>query len=314
MIPWIDNFLFGSDTPPVMESMQRRFAEVTHRVNIECKEEAMPYGHTMDAIGLHFDVSATDAMDHFVEVQAFFRDQMAKDLGLLAATMTPRQYFQVFGGCMWANYAVGAQPLCRWNHALDTLRRLAIAIHRSGSQATWDAPFDIPAAACTELMEMSNELQRTRRTLKSLEEPTPTTDIWTDASKWAWGFVRTFPGPLAGAHHPHEIKDIFVAELLAACDAWYTERHQVPNLNVDNTGAVGVLIKGHARTARGNLILGRLYEMLPPGAKARVTTLPTLSQRGDLCSRGVYAAGPPCDHAHVGGMQLCWGRGGSLSD
>ena len=65
MIPWIDNFLFGSDTPPVMESMQRKFAEVTRFVNIECKKEAMPYGHTMEAIGLHFDVSAEDANDHF---------------------------------------------------------------------------------------------------------------------------------------------------------------------------------------------------------------------------------------------------------
>ena len=132
--PWVDNFLHGTDDLKTMSTLNDRSAKVCDLCNVDCKPSDLPPGQTLDAIGLHFDVSSDDVMDHFVELQESFRRKMLEDQKLLSTTMTPRQYFQVFGGCMWGNYAVGRQPLCRWSHALQTLREIAINIHKDGNQ------------------------------------------------------------------------------------------------------------------------------------------------------------------------------------
>jgi len=298
LVPWIDNFLFGANDFEHMDILKLNFENICSTVNVDIKPPESPPGVTMDALGLHFDVSSFDIDDHFVELQSKFRDTMAANEALIGSRMTPRQYFQVFGSCMWANYAVARQPLCKWSNALGTLRQMALTIHQGDRQELWDEAVDVSLVAMQELRNMSVTLRNSRRTLRSLKDVDPDTDIFTDASKWAWGYLSTAPR-LAGAHRTHSIQDIFVAELLAACDAWYTLASKVPNLHVDNTAAIGALVKGHSSTGRGNLILGRLYQCLPVNARAWVTTVPTTCQRADLLSRGVIAAGPPCGHQHV---------------
>lgn len=298
LVPWVDNFLAGTDDLDAMSSLMQNFYSVCDKCNVELKPTELPPGKTMDAIGIHFDVSADDVGDHFVELQADFKEQMTSDRLLIGDSMTARQYFQVFGGLMWANYAIARQPLCRWKHAMSSMREIAIAVHKSGRQEAWDEHFEVSKTTQSELHNMSNLFQSMRRTYRELEHAPSTVDVFTDASSWAWGYLRTQPS-LQGAHRVHSIKDIFVAELLAACEAWFSTSEEVPNLHVDNTAAVGALVKGHSSTGKGNLILSRLYECLPRGARARVTAVPTDCQRADLASRGVFAAGPPCDHKHL---------------
>jgi len=298
LAPWVDNFLFGTMNNQDMEKLITRFNCICSEVNVELKPPELPPGTTMDALGLHFDVSASDVNYHFVELQPAFRESMVEDDAFIGALMTPRQYFQVFGACMWANYAVARQPLCRWGHALATLREMAIMIQKSGSRETWDEPVSVSSEAVADLRNMSLFLRNARMYYRNIQEVPTSVDLFTDASNWAWGYLKTTPR-LAGQHRPHAIQDIFVAELLAACDAWNTFSSEVPNLHVDNTAAVGALLKGHSSSGRGNLILSRLYEYLPQGARARITTVPTDCQRADLLSRGVIAAGPPCGHHHV---------------
>ena len=296
--PWIDNFLFGAMCLSSMESLTNKFAHLCDDVNLELKPADLPPSQTLDALGLHFDVSSEDIYDHFVELQEKFRKTMEGDLSLISDRMTPREYFQVFGACMWANYAVARQPMCRWEHALSALREIAMHIHHSGRKESWDEPVPVSAMAMQDLRDMSGTLRNARMTLRSLKEVNTTTDVFTDASSWAWGYLQVQPR-LAGQHRPHVIHDIFVAELLAAADAWHTFSQGVPNLHVDNTAAVGALVKGHSSTAKGNLILSRLYQCLPSNARAKITTVPTNCQRADLLSRGVFASGPACGHEHV---------------
>jgi len=298
VLPWIDNFMFGASDLHQMDSLITRFEHICKVINLDIKPPEARPGVTMDAIGLHFDVSSSDIDEHFVELQTKFKDIMAENEALISSRMTPRQYFQVFGSCMWANYAVARQPLCRWSAALATIRNMAISLHRDGRRESWDETVDVDPVAVRELYDMSKLLRDCRRTMRSLKNISADTDIFTDASQWAWGYLTTAP-QLAGEHRMHSIQDIFVAELLAACDAWYTLASEVPNIHVDNTAAVGALLRGHSSTGRGNLILSRLYQFLPIDARAWVTTVPTACQRADLLSRGVYAAGPQCGHIHV---------------
>ena len=303
-LPWIDNFLAGTDTSDSMKELIDRFNSVCQACNLELKPPEQPPGTVMDALGLHFDVSSANIEDHFVELQTKFKQQMVEDASLIKSIMTPREYFEVFGGLMWANYAVAHLPLCRWPEALNTIRSMAIQIHESGQQDSWDRPVPVSRRALAELQDMSLTLRHARRTVRELEVREPSVDLWTDASSWAWGYLST-KGTLAGLHRPHAIRDIFVAELLAACDAWHTMAHKVPNLFVENTGAVGALLKGHSSSGKGNLILSRLHESLPTGAKAHVTSVPTDCQRADLLSRGILLAGSLCEHAHVS-KQVGW--------
>ena len=67
---WVDNFLYDTEIE-TMENLIQRFEGVCDLCNVECKPS-----DTMDAIGLHFDVTAADLMDHFVEIQESFRLQM----------------------------------------------------------------------------------------------------------------------------------------------------------------------------------------------------------------------------------------------
>jgi len=298
LAPWIDNFLFGAADRHQMDILISKFQNICEAINLDIKPPETPPGVTMDALGLHFDVSSPDIDDHYVELQSKFKENMAENEALISSRMTPRQYFQVFGSCMWANYAVARQPLCRWSTALATIRSMAISLHRDGRRESWDEAVDVDPIAVRELFDMSRLLCNCRRTFRSLKNVSSDTDVFTDASQWAWGYLTTAPH-LAGEHRTHSIQDIFVAELLAACDAWYTLASKVPNLHVDNTAAVGALLKGHSSTGRGNLILSRLYQFLPLDARAWVTTVPTACQRADLLSRGVYAAGPHCGHNHV---------------
>jgi len=298
LTPWVDNFLFGTLTDQDMDRLITRFVDVCSEANVELKPAELPPGTTMDALGLHFDVSAADLNDHFVELQPGFRESMIEDEALIRTFMSPRQYFQVFGACMWANYAVARQPLCRWGKALATLREMAMMMQRSGRRELWDEPVAVDMDTVVDLQNMSRTVRNARMYYRQIQEVPTSVDLFTDASNWAWGYLKTTPR-LAGQHRPHAIQDIFVAELLAACDAWYTFSTEVPNLHVDNTAAVGALLKGHSSSGRGNLILSRLYQHLPPGARTRITTVPTDCQRADLLSRGIIAAGPPCGHQHV---------------
>ena len=202
--PWVDNFLHGTDDMETMTTLVERFGKVCDLCNVDLKPSDAPPGPLLDAIGLHFDVSSDDIMDHFVEIQESFRVQMLEDQRLLSTTMTPRQYFQIFGGCMWGNYAVGRQPLCRWPHALQTLRDIAIGVHKDGTQEAWDKPTNISTEALQDLKNLSDELMNTKKTLRSLSIQPPTRDFWTDASSWALGYLQTNPtlGGTPYARHP----------------------------------------------------------------------------------------------------------------
>jgi len=297
LIPWVDNFLAGADDGDEMQLLLSDFREVCRRCNIEIKPTTDVPGTTMDALGIHFDVSSVDILDHYVELQEEFRQQMKRDYDLIASNMTPRQYFQVFGGCMWANYAVGRHPLCRWSDSLSMMREMAICVHREGRSEAWDEPITVAHHTVVDLQSMVKSLMNARRTLRDLQQAPPTVDIFTDASRWALGYLRIQP-TLAGTHRTHNFKDIFLAELLAACEAWFSAADSIPNLHVDNTAAVGAIMKGHSSTAKGNLILSRLYESLPGDSRAWLTTVPTECQRADLLSRGLFAAGTQCSHHH----------------
>ena len=302
LIPWVDNFLYGTDNDTSMNALIVSMDEILRRCNIELKpfKSGEVPGATIDAVGLHFDVTHESLENHFVELAPDFRAHMQASVSKVSTTMEARTIFEVFGACMWANYAVGRYPLCRWSSALTTIREVAIRVHQSAPRDAWNDRMEVTPKAQQELKEMLAILGPARLTLKDLQRRACTRDLWTDASSWAWGYLdATDPNDLAGAHRRHAISDIFLAELVAACDAWFSTKDDVPRLYVDNTGAVGALRKGHSRTAKGNLILSRLYEYLPMDAQAELVTVPTACQRSDAVSRGLWRAGVPCHHRHV---------------
>lgn len=306
--PWVDNFLFGTDTNDRMDQLLHRFDDIRRKVNIEMKPAKEGPGQVLDAIGLRFDVSDPCIDRHFVELTPAFKTKLVEDAKRIQDTMIAREFMGVFGDCMWGNFAIGRSPLCLYTDTLNQVRTIATAIYHSGTVDSWNQPFSIPGAVQKELRSFTISLASARLTLKDLQRKPVDRDLWTDACSWAWGFVDVTPQGLAGYHETHGLKDIFLAELIAACDAWFTARNDTPRLNIDNSGAVGAMRKGHARTARGNLVLSRLVTSLPKGAQALLCTVPSKCQRADMLSRGLWAAGVPCGHTNHVLQPVAWRR------
>ena len=94
-------------------------------------------------------------------------------------------------------------------------------------------------------------------------------DSRADVSSWALGYLQT--NPLAGSnqHTP------FVTSSWPSYSSHV--RLGTPPATpcpTSTSTTQGALVKRHSRTARGNLVISRLYENLPPNARAWLTTVP----------------------------------------
>ena len=90
LIPWVDNFLFGTLTMDGMDSLSGRFEEVREAVNMEMKAPDHPPGRTMSCLGMFLDCSSENVLDHFAVLDKKFLETLRGYASQLSSTMTPR--------------------------------------------------------------------------------------------------------------------------------------------------------------------------------------------------------------------------------
>jgi hypothetical protein len=299
-MPWVDNFLFGADSLEDLQAGIDTFHRISSEVGLALKKEDPPARH-LQALGLYLNVESDRVEEHYVELVAEKKEAMRSALMQLRREPTARSLFRVFGNLMWGFYAVTHVPLSRYPVVMAEVRKTASQVMQATKDA-WDKPIQLSYALDRELESMVDLVHRARLTLEDLEAPALNQDAWSDASGRirGWGHVWEDVRGIQAAAELHDIPDIFVAELLAAANTWYTSAVEgfTPLLYVDNSGAAAALVKGHSRNAAGDLILRRLHESLPEGSKASVAWLPTDCQRADNPSRGIRSIPERCHCTH----------------
>lgn len=297
--PWVDNFLFGTKTNEDMDRLERCFDDVARAVNMKMKPN-VPRGNTMEALGLKFDVSHPDAECHWVQLTDKQRLIMLEGLKMLSNNMPFRNFLELFGLSMWANFTVGRRPLVHWCKVLGYVRSTARQMHNAGTEA-WDCIRAVPDGVVDDLRDMVEFLTAARVTLGDLTSPQRYDNhVWTDAAlgHHLMAYVRKMDGDLFAAAHPHNTEAIFVAELLAMCNAVLTFPVGM-HLHSDNKAARRALLKGHSTSDAGNIILGRLYETVKQAPKVIISYVPTKCNISDAMSRGetwVPIPSAPCRH------------------
>ena len=113
---------------------------------------------------------------------------------------------------MWANHAVMAQPLARWNEALEYVRATSRELFYERLQ--WDRPESVPPGAQRDLREMVAEALTAKVTLRSLTVPIPTEVLWSDACSACFGYLREGDDAVYGLSRSYEGLGIYSAELL----------------------------------------------------------------------------------------------------
>jgi len=306
LFAWVDNFLFGGDTTVEVNQATRDFEAFGRDVNLTLKEGGQPV-QEMEALGMRWDVRDANKDLHHVELSSTHKKALLEGLNDLQTEPTGRKLFGVFGQGMWGTYAVLREPLSLYPHLMSTIRAEAIRLAKSDRKA-WDEPINIPSEASRDLECLCAKMMTARCHLGDLKQSPVTENDWSDASGapiMGWGHVWSFAGQKVSlAAGDHDLDSIFVAELLAAANTWNTAAHNrpgcVPNLHVDNSAAANALLKGHSSNAAGDLILRRLHEQLPPGARAKVTWIPSACNRSDGLSRRVRMVSESCSCGHEG--------------
>lgn len=297
LIPWVDNFLFGTDTMTEMQGLIQRFTKVAHEINLDMKPADYVPSQTMDCLGLTLDVTGATKNEHFASLSQAYKENLRHLKGTLNVVMSPRELYQVYGSLMWANYAIIRAPLAKWPHALELIRSCGRNLH-GRDRDSWDERIEISGTVTDELHQMIDEALIARVYYNSLVKQQPSCKIWTDASSLGAGWVREDKhGHLvAGQQLPDMF--IFVSELMAAADAFLSEPVGA-QIAIDNTAAQRALIRGHSSTAAGNVVMKRLYEQLPAGCRSEVLRVPSGCNRADALSRGkvrIPVFTQPCPH------------------
>jgi len=300
VVDWVDNFLFGAHDFPAMDTTLGSFKDVCRRVNLTLKPSKDVPGKTMEALGLYWNVETADPLEHFVALTVDFKVKLRVAYVQYLESSTPRSLFRVMGSVMWAIYTILRRPLAAYPAVMNEIRKVAKRV-QGEPRTIWDDILPGPSAELRyELESLINDSVVARLTLGALRTCPPTRTVWSDASNYAWGYVQQDDEGFRVASLGHDIADIFVAELLAAADLWFTMASEggFPVLSVDNTGATHSLLKGHSRNKAGDLILRRLAESLPPDSRAFVRWVPTGCNVADEPSRCRSLTRVPCRCEH----------------
>ena len=303
LLPWVDNFLFGTMSSPGMDSLRSRFETVRKAVNMEMKPADAEPGRTMSCVGLFLDCSSDDVMEHFATLDPAFLKNLESAIPTITDIMTPRELYRIFGALMWANHAVMGQPLARWNEALEYVRATSRELFYERLQ--WDRPEQVPTGAQRDLREMVAEALVAKVTLRSLMVPIPTEILWSDACSACFGYLREGEDAVYGLSRTYEGLGIYSAELLVAADC-LNSAQGTPLQVVDNQGALRALVKGHSSTRAGNIILHRLWQGWGAEKQAMTCWAPSECNKVDPLSRGHggypskrWAPRGPCEHCSL---------------
>jgi len=294
---WVDNFLFGTKTEEEMRDLDLRFEAVRQKVNMEMKSSE-PAARVLRCLGLLLDVSSENVEEHFAALDEDFVSALAGYAKNIRENMTPREFFQVFGSLMWANFSIMRQPLARWSAALDQIRETARQMYKNPE--AWDLPGRVPSIVQLELAEMIDMAKVSKITLRDLCYPVAKSTQWSDACSSCFGYLRYSEGAVYGLSRSFEGLDIYTAELLAGADC-IASSLDVPLQIMDNQPAIRALLKGHSTTRAGNLILRRLWESYARST-AYVSWAPSGCNHSDPISRGcgrypvTRQCGSPCIH------------------
>lgn len=283
IIPWVDNFLFGTLGSKNMTSLLDRFENVRCIVNMEMKPADDKPGRTLLALGLFLDCSAEDVNDHWASLQPTFVENLKMAKETITGTMTPRDVYAIFGSIMWANHAIMHQPLARWGHILEHVRSISREIFLD--QKKWDIHGTIPEQAQDDLRDMIEEALSAKVTLRDLLTPKYTEVLWSDASNAMMGYLRQAEGSVKGISRTYKGLTIYAAELLAGADALNSSTG-TPLLMIDNQSALRSLIKGHSSVLAGNIILRRLWEETTAEQHRIAAWIQSACNRSDPLSRG----------------------------
>jgi hypothetical protein len=307
-VPWVDNFLGSTKEREQMSKLQDSFYKVSAEISLECKE-APPPTREMDAVGLHFDVSHPHEEEHFVTVTDKYKEVLRQGKDKIRLTMTARDILTSFGQLMWPAYAVGREPLCRYPRVMNLVRRVARGTEDNG----WEAQWNLTPEESEEFKRFYEKAQEYRLTLRDLQLGTVKTELWTDASSFARGYVKvTKDRQHEVASVPHEDLPIFVAELLAAAEAILTLHNESEWKNtisyIDNQAAVTALNKGHSASEAGDLILRKLDEKVKNAGGNKIQWIKSDSNIADAPSRGRTLS--KVTTWGEGGLHIRWKSGG----
>lgn len=298
IMPWVDNFLFSAPTEEKMDLLIQSFRKTAGKVNMEYTEGSHP-AKTMEALGLLWDVSDDDIKNHNIRPSTKNLEKMKVTLDAFICTPTHRSMYKVFGSLIWVIYTIARLPLCLWTHVMNQVRHSAKQI--SLKEEDWDDPIIPSEQLLEEFRVMMHISRQSTLTLSMLLPQTPDITCSSDASggeRKGWGMTSRDEKIISAAWGAHEFTDIYLAELLTACNLWSQHSERIPNLHIDNTGANNTILKGHSRSPAGDLIMKRLYETLPEEARAYTTWVPTDCQQADMLSRGKWIIPNMCGHAH----------------
>jgi len=298
LLPWVDNFLFGSQTECAMTDLLQRFESVRKTVNLDIKPSTDSPTRVMSCLGLQLDCSGDDVDDHFATLDTKFLENLKISREQLCLDMTPREFYQVFGSLMWANFAIMRQPLARWIHGLEYVRMKSRDL--VSDQKLWDIRCAVPQEVREDLYEMIDEALVAKITLRDLTIPHPDEILWSDASSFALAYVKEGYSGSYALSRTYAGLAIYAAELLAASECLNSTTSDHPLQVVDNRGAGFSLVKGHSSTRAGNIILNRLWENWNSDKKAWVAWTPSGCNKSDPTSRGCGALPMlppgPCQH------------------
>lgn len=287
IIPWVDNFLFSTKTPEEMTKLLARFEEVRNQINLELKPTEDKPNTTLDALGLHFDVSADQVEDHFVTMGKDFKAHLLEERGVRSA----RQLFGAFGALMWAVYTVWRVPLCQFPLIRNRVRDVASAI-MSGRQK-WDDPLELSSAEQNELSFMRKAAANATWTLKDLGD-TEAQEWWTDASDHTLALI--LGNALATKQTSYE--SIFASELEAVVAAVVASTSSVVKVNCDNMAVCQAVLKGRSKTPAGDQMLRWMVEHMT-AERVQMNWVPSECNVADAPTRGVPFIGVhslPCQH------------------
>ena len=303
---WVDNFFMGATTLSDAHSLRDSLRHIAATVNLLLDEGAWekPATPFPELLGLKFDLSSADPQLHNVSLSTEFTDSLSSSVRLLQSSPTPRTLFAVLGALMWSSYTVLRLPLCQYSAMMDFMRSTARSILSNSQHLGWDSPIVVHPEVLVDIHCIAQQAITAKTTLAILSTPTvkPTLQISTDASSSALGVIIDDGASLWGMMKPHNLPNIFLAELLIAAEGLALSQQLWPtrmsSISVDNTAARYVLLRGHSSSAAGDLILRKLISMWT--IRPTMTILvPSACQVADPASRRWPAARPTCSHNHI---------------
>lgn len=267
---WVDNFVFAADDAVVLQRGVVAFLDTARAFALELKPVDWPSSDgSLTILGIIFKGST--ATLHQPEGME------------LPPSPSKREVLRTFGFCCWGYFALVRQPLCRWHHALESVRRIGRQLGLGA--ANLDSPCDLVSIEREELLHLF------ATTRQAIRQATPPCSLQTRAAVWSDASSNVCAGLLQVGDHDVDQwacagprASIFLRELFAAAASVQRWAGEGPlTVVTDNRGVYHALLKGHSTSAAADRLLA---VTVPRLQGAQIVWVPTYWQRADGLTRG----------------------------